>query len=191
MSVNINSHWFRFGERFPDLKAPFVAADVAAAELELLHELESAYPAAIVRIDFDGIRIASGAVRALLRRPVRRIVGGDLAELSGRYLVLENVGDSWDSVAVTLRDEGIAMVAYCKKGDEPEVLGKTDAALTETYRFVRASGEATAKAVMDTFRLNTIAAASNRLATLAKHALVHRVDDKRAGMRQYVYHAIS
>lgn len=169
-----------------------MADDVRDAESALLGVVASAPQGTIIRVDFSEVSIASEAVRGLLRRPLRRIHGGEQAEAPERYIVLENVGRNWHSLEVTLRYEDLVSIAYRAASSEPELAGKADPAMAETYEFVRSVPDATAKLVMVRFGLNTIAAASNRLASLLKSALVRRVEERPtgAGGRQYVYTAV-
>lgn len=187
----MNTKNVRFLLRAHTLSAPFLAEDVRDAEAALLRVLEEAPSGVTVRVDFDRVRIASDAVRGLLRRPLRRIQGAEQAELRDRFIALDNVSDSWHSVDVTMRAEDTIVVVHRQMHDPAQLLGKPDAAVTATYDFVRSSVTVTANMVMNAFGL-TIAAASNRLATLAKHGLVRRIAQRPtpSGGREYIYQAI-
>lgn len=172
-------------------QAPFLEDDVRDAEARLLLALEEAPPGTIVRVDLEGVRIASAAVRGLLRRALRRLYGGEQAELQDRFIALDNVSDSWHSVDVTMRAEDAIVVAHRQLNDPPQLLGKLDPAVATSYDFASARDTVTANMVMKHFDLS-IAAASNRLATLSKHGLVRRIDQRAtaSGGREYVFRAI-
>jgi len=172
--------------------APFLEDDVREAEALLLQLLENAPFGTTVRVDLEGVRIASAAVRGLLRRPLRRLQGGEQAELRDRYIVLDNVSDSWHSVDVTMRSEDAIVAVHRQLHDPAQLLGKTDPAVRETYDFASSRDAVTANMLTKQFGLS-IAAASNRLATLARHGVIRKIDQRStaSGGREYVFHAIT
>jgi hypothetical protein len=190
--VNTTPVKFRLADHVAKGAVAFLATDVQDAEKGLLELLDTTALGTIVRVDVARVRIASAAVRGLLRRALRRIQGGDQAELLDRYIVLENIGDSWHSFDVTLKSENLLVTGYRSASDRASLLGEPDIAVAETYRFMQNKEYVTAKMVMAHFELNTIAAASNRLATLLKYGLVRRVEERPTvtGGRQYLYQAI-
>jgi len=172
-----------------DLDAPdlFEANDALPAEAALLERLASLPEDALLVVDFAKVRIASEAARQLLRRALIRTMSG---EYRNRFLVLVNLDRSRYSVDAMLRLEELTVVLRTPTG--PSLLGKKDRVSAETFDFV-ASGEAvTAKMVMDHFALQNIAAATNRLSSLAKQALVIRFGPRAlpTGGREYLYAAV-
>lgn len=165
----------------------FEASDAVAAETEILKKLGALPEGGLLVVDFAKVRIASEAARQLLRRAIMRITSGEYRD---RYVVLENLDRSRYSVDAMLRLEELTAVLRGPSG--PSLLGKRDRVAAETFDFV-ATGEAvTAKMVMDHFGLQNIAAATNRLASLAKLALVRRLGPRAlpTGGREYVFSAV-
>jgi len=168
--------------------SPFKDADTADAERALLERLDQLPPASLLPIDFARVRISSEAARRLLRRALLRLTTG---ELSDRYVVLEDLGDSLYNVEVMLSGE--ALVAVERSEEEGPVLrGDVDQAVMDTYLYLRSVATATASSVQDHFKLSNISTATNRLTTLAKLALARRVEQRpvAGGGREYVYAAV-
>ena len=187
--MNTEQVQFRIRDHAPDTL--FLEEEVQRAEAALLRTLEGALPGSTVRVDFQEVRIASAAVRGLLRRPLRRLHGGEQAELRDRFIALDNVRTNWHSLDVTLRAEDAIAIAHREAHDVAQLVGKQDVAVRATYDFVRSRDAVTANMIMQQFDL-TIAAAGNRLATLARYGLVRRFDQRPTptGGREYLYKGI-
>ena len=113
-------------------RAPFKDADAVEAERALLERLDALPPASLLPVDFSGVRISSEAARRLLRRALLRLTAG---ELTDRYLVLGDLGDSLYNVEVMLSGE--SLVAVERSNDEGPVLrGDIDRAIQDTYVFL-------------------------------------------------------
>ena len=85
----------------------FGASDALELEEEILARVESLPPGSLLPVDFSGVRVATSAARQLLRRAIRRIASG---ELNDRYLVLQNLGDSWEHIDIMLEADGLTVV---------------------------------------------------------------------------------
>jgi hypothetical protein len=166
----------------------FTKADTEDAERALLDALEGQPAASITRVDFTGVRISSEAARQLLRRALLRICAG---ELSDRYLVLGDLGESLYNVEVMLVGESLVAVERTAEG-EPVLRGSIDPAMRDTYTYIIRKGTATAGMVLNDLGLSTISAATNRLTNLARLGLARRVDKRTVagGGREYVYSAV-
>jgi hypothetical protein len=166
----------------------FTKADTEGTEIALLEVLEDQPPGSLVLVDFTGIRISSEAARQLLRRALLRISAG---ELTDRYLVLGDLGESLYNVEVMLMGE--SLVAVERNGDGTSQLrGIVDPAIRATYTYLTSKPIATANLVLNDLRLSTISAATNRLTNLAKLGLARRVEQRSVsgGGREYVYAAV-
>lgn len=165
----------------------FGEEQTAQAELRLLSALESLPQGGLIVIDFAETRIASEAARQLLKRALLRLGSG---ELEDRFVVLDHVEPSRYSVDAMLRREGLTAVERTASG--PRLIGKQDPVAVATFEFVAGGDEVTAKAVMDKFDLQNIAAATNRLSSLAKMGLVRRTGPRPlpTGGREYVFAAV-
>lgn len=166
----------------------FVAEEIVEIEQLLLDTLASSPPGAVVTVNFLGVRIASEAARQLLKRALLRLGSG---ELEDRFLILDHLGRSHYSVEAMLRLEGLTAVE--RTPDGPRLIGKVDSVAAATFEFVASQGEVTAKAILQQFKLQNIAAATNRLTALTKSALVRRTGPRPlpSGGREYVFTAVS
>ena len=162
--------------------------EVASIERALLLQMEKLSTGTTMVIDFNGIAMASDAARRLLKRAILRIQGG---EWSDRAIVLEKLGSGLYNVKVMLLSERLAVVIRTEN-DGPTLLGEIEPAVLETYRFVVRRKSATARDVQKAFALNTVAAATNRLARLAKVGAVRRIGQEavEGGGLQYRYAAV-
>ena len=165
----------------------FTASEATPLEAMLLERLEALPPSGLLAVNFEGVRVASEAARQLLRRALRRLVGG---ELEDRYLVLCRLGPNLYNIDVMLRREGL--VAVERADPAARVMGEVDPATLETYAFLASQRTATAKSVQDKFGLQNISAATNRLTALSRLALARRVDQRPVpgGGREYIYAAV-
>lgn len=165
----------------------FLAEDAEKAAAALLSRLDVLPPASLLVVDFAERKVASDAARALLRRPLKRIVGG---ELEDRYLVLKDLGASEYSVGVMLKGEGLVAVERTDEG--PELQGAVDPAVRDSYEKLLSSGTLTASQLRDALQLNNISTATNRLTNLAALGLARRIEFRPAskGGREYVYAAV-
>src|SRR6185437_15905303 len=135
--------------------------DVAGLEPKLWSQLKQLREGATLRVSFAGVKMASGAARKLLDRVLRRIQSG---ELRGRGLVLDDLSRSVSyNIRVMLLSEKLCAVARVD-GAPPTLLGDVEEALKSTFEFVATRDDATARDIQDHFKLNTVAAATNRLA---------------------------
>lgn len=182
---------FRIVDHLPDQKnlLLFTGDDARPVEAALLARLEAVRPGSVLPVDFTSVRVASEAVRQLLRRAIKRIVT-DAEE--GRFIVLDHLSHSRYNVDVTLRGEGLTAVERLHDGTSARLLGQIDPAVRETYLFALAQGEVRAKDVLEHFELAAISTATNRLANLAKLGLAYRTSAESiaGGGRQYVYAAV-
>lgn len=165
----------------------FLAEDAEKAAAALLSRLDALPPASLLVVDFAERKVASDAARALLRRPLKRIIGG---ELEDRYLVLKDLGASEYSVGVMLKGEGLVAVERTDEG--PELQGAVDPAVRDSYEKLLSSETLTASQLRDALQLNNISTATNRLTNLAALGLARRIEFRPAskGGREYVYAAV-
>ncbi|HYW07860.1 MAG TPA: hypothetical protein VE913_12950 [Longimicrobium sp.] len=173
------------GGEFPSL---FESEEAAPAEEHLLQRLDNMPAGALLVIDFQGVRISSEAARQLLRRAIRRVTGGELPD---RYFVVRSLGRSRYNVEVMAESEDITLVERTDEGKGGQLVGKVEPAMRETYEFLLTRSTVTAKEVFEHFGLNSVSAATNRLTSLAKAALVRRVAEQpvAGGGKQFVYAA--
>ncbi|MBB4635973.1 hypothetical protein [Longimicrobium terrae] len=166
----------------------FTRADTETAELALLERLEREPPGTLLTVDFSGVRISSEAARQLLRRAILRITGGELTE---RFLVLGDLGESRYNVEVMLAGESLVAVER-SKDEGAKARGAVDPAVRTTYDYLASKPTATASMVLNDLGLSAIAAATNRLSNLAKLGLARRVEQRpvSGGGREYVYAAV-
>lgn len=169
-------------------RAPFKDSDAKEAEAALLAELDSLPPAGLLPVDFSGVRMSSEAARRLLRRAILRVTGG---ELSDRYIVLGDLGDSLYNVEVMLAGESLIAVERSDE-DGPTLRGEVDQVVRDTHQFLCSVPSATASMVQDHFKLANISTATNRLSTLSKLAVARRVEQRpvAGGGREFVYAAV-
>lgn len=164
--------------------------DVEELERKLMGRLQALPPGGTLRVSFVGVRIASGAARKLLVPALRYVQS---AEGRGRTLVLDELSGSTPyNVRAMLRSEELAAVVR-DAGGRPALDGAVDAALESTFAFVAGRPEATAHDVQGHFGLQTVAAATNRLARLHRLGALRR-DGPRplpAGGIEYVYTAVT
>ena len=165
----------------------FGADEAEPIELELIERLQSLPEGGLLVVDFDGVRVASEAGRQLLRRALLRISGGELEQ---RFIVLANLERCRYSMNSMLRQEQLTAVARTSGG--PQLLGQVDRVAAETFAYVASKDTVTAKMVFDHFGLQGIGAATNRLATLARSALVRKMGPRSlpTGGREYVFAAV-
>jgi hypothetical protein len=166
----------------------FTKADTEDAERRLLDTLDSLPPGSLLLIDFFGLRISSEAARQLLRRALLRITTG---ELTDRFLILGDLGDSLYNVDVMLIGESLTAVER-SEDEGPQLRGVVDPAIRDTYAYLAGKPVATASMVLNDLGLSTISAATNRLTTLTKLGLARRVTQRpvAGGGREYVYAAV-
>ena len=164
----------------------FDADDARAKEAALLERLEQMSPGALLVVDFTGVRVASEAARQLLRRAMRRILGGELPD---RFLVLSGLTTGRYNVEVVLEGEDLTMVERLADGTKARLLGRVDPAVRDTYSFLLSQGTTRAKDVYEHFSLSNMSTATNRLTSLARLGLAYRMDQESvpSGGRQYVY----
>lgn len=169
-------------------RAPFTQTDTADAEQAILAALDALPPGGLLLVEFTGVRIASEAARRLLRRALLRLSSG---ELTDRYLVLGDLGDSLYNVEVMLAGESLVAVERSEE-EGPQLRGAVDTAIRDTYQYLCSVPTATASMVQDHFDLTNISTATNRLSSLAKLALARRVEQRpvAGGGREYVYAAL-
>jgi len=74
-----------------------------------------------------------------------------------------------------LRLEGLTVVERVAQGHPAALLGKVDPVMKETYDFLARTGQATARDLVEEFKLNTVSAATNRLTNLSGMGLARRV----------------
>jgi hypothetical protein len=167
-----------------DVETMFLEEETADREIELLQRLEQMPEGSVMAIDLSKVRLASAAARRLLRRALLRLRSG---ELPGRFLVLEDTGESEYSVEAMLLGEELVMVERTSVG--PRLLGDIDSAVEETYRVLLKDGQATAGSIQRELGLTNISTATNRLSKLAQLGLAWRVEQRPAsgGGREYVY----
>lgn len=167
----------------------FDADDARAKEAALLQRLEELSPGSLLVIDFTGVRVASEAARQLLRRAVRRVMGGELPD---RFLVLTGLAVGRYNVEVVLDGEDLTMVERLTDGTKARLLGRVDPAVRDTYQFLLTQATARAKDVYEHFSLSNMSTATNRLTALTRLALAYRMDQEAVpnGGRQYVYTAV-
>jgi hypothetical protein len=177
---------FRLG-LFIDKKSAFTAEDSIVAEGALLSSIDESPIGSLNVVDFEESRIASAAARTLLRRAIKRLLSG---ELEDRYIVLANLGESAYSVEVMLSGESLTSVARTDHG--PQLMGRVDPAVKDTYEYLLSVSDATAGILRETLQLQNISTATNRLATLSKLGLARRVEQRPAagGGREFVYVAV-
>jgi hypothetical protein len=179
---------FRLSSHIGDRRSLFTKAEAEDAERALLDTLDALAPGTLLLVDLSGIRISSEAARQLLRRALLRITRG---ELSDRYLVLGDLGESLYNVDVMLSSESLTMV---ERTDEegPQLRGVVDPAIRDTYAYLAGKPTATASMVLNDLGLSTISAATNRLTNLTKLGLARRVTQRAVsgGGREYVYAAV-
>ena len=165
--------------------------DVAGLEHALWKRLKELPEAATLSVSFAGVTIASGAARKLLERALRRVQSG---ELRGRALVLDHIrGTSSYNVRAMLISEKLWAVARID-GKSATLIGDAkDDALKTTFEFVASRDDATARDVQDHFKLNTVAAATNRLARLQRIGAVRRDGPRplEGGGIEYVFTAVA
>lgn len=178
---------FRLDDFLGQGESAFIADDTLAAEAGLLSTIDESPSGALHLVDFGNRRVASEAARTLLRRAIMRLVSG---EIEDRYLVLANLGESQYSVEVMLTGEGLTAVE--RKDEGPQLLGRVDPAVKETYHCLLGVPDGTASNLKDILQLQNISTATNRLATLSKLGLARRVEQRPAagGGREYVYVAV-
>jgi hypothetical protein len=178
---------FRVRDHVAD-KVPFVKTDAEAAERALLQRLDGFADPTLLPIDFTGVRVSSEAARQLLRRPLLRVTGG---ELTDRYLVLGDLGDSQYNVEVMLAAESLTAIERTFD-DGPVLRGRVDPAVRATYELLLAVPTATANLVLEELNLTNISTATNRLSNLAKLGLARRVERRPVpgGGREFVYAAV-
>lgn len=169
-------------------RALFTSAQVEDAERDLLDTLEALPQGGLLVVDFSSVRIASEAARQLLRRALRRLGGGELAD---RYLVLGDLGDSLYNVEAMLIKEALTVVER-SEDEGPQLRGQVDPAMRETYHYLLTVPTATASMVQKQFALANISTATNRLSNLARLALARRVEQRAVagGGREFVYAAV-
>ncbi len=174
--------------RLASFGAEFFGEDeTAEAEQRLLDTLESLPAGGVVVVDFAQTRLASEAARQLLKRAILRVGTG---ELDDRFLILDHAERSRYSIDAMLRREGLTTVERTPAG--LRLIGKADPVAVDTFEFVAANSEVTAKAALAHFALQNIAAATNRLTALTKAALVRRTGPRplASGGREYVFAAV-
>jgi len=132
-------------------------------EARLLAALDALPVGGLLPLDLEGVQLSSEAARQLLRRAIRRVCSG---ELHDRFLILQNLRRGRYSVEAMLKLEGLTIVERIAEGHRPALLGKVDPVVKETYDFLMRNGDATARDVVEEFKLNTVSAGTNRLTTL-------------------------
>ncbi len=169
-------------------KSLFTAAEARDAEAYLLDALEAVPEGGLLPVHLEGVRLSSEAARQLLRRALLRIRAG---ELTDRYLVLGDLGESLYNVEIMLSGEELVVV---ERADEEgvQLRGDVDPAMLATHRFLCTTSGATASAVQQHFGLNNISTATNRLTSLTKRGLARRVQHRAVagGGREFVYAAV-
>ena len=152
--------------------------------MDRLNELPAG---ALLIVDFTGVRAASEAARQLLRRAILRLASG---ELDDRFLVLDHLEKCRYSVDAMLEKE--ALVAVERTAEGPKLRGAVEGVASETYAYVASQDAVTAKQVFDHFQLQGLAAATNRLTTLAKLGVIRRtgVRSLAGGGREFLYGAV-
>ncbi len=169
------------------LQSLFTHDEALPLEQQLLARLDTLAPGSLLPIDFEGVRIASEAARQLLRRAVTRLTSG---ELEDRYVILTRLGTSRYNVRVMLLGEGL-VVAH-RMPDGPELLGQIEDSARATFNWIAQREVVSARDVLHALDLQTISAATNRLAALARLALVRRVGQRTVpgGGREYLFASI-
>lgn len=167
----------------------FTGAEAAKKEDALIRAIEALPLGTLLPVDFEGVLISSEAARELLRRVLRRLTSG---EIDDRFIVLERLGPSRYNVGLMLDGEGLTAVERPQDGGEPQLLGRVEAAVRQTYEFLLGRDVATARDVQEHFDLSSISTATNRLTKLAKLALARRVAEEPVpgGGRQFLYAAV-
>jgi hypothetical protein len=162
--------------------------EVVPMERALLLRMDQLSPGDTLVVNFDGVSMSSDAARRLLKRTILRVQGG---EWSDRAVVLDRLGRGRYNVKVMLQSEHLAVVARNEKG-AATLLGDAEPAAIDTYELLAKRSSATARDVLKAFSLNTVAAATNRLARLAKIGAVRRVGQEsvEGGGLQYRYAAV-
>jgi len=146
--------------------------ETVSKEEQLLAALEALPLGGLLTLDLEGVQLSSEAARQLLRRAIRRIAGGELAD---RFLILQNLKRGRYSVEAMLKLEGLTVVERGGEGRPPNLLGKVDPVVKESYEFLVRNEGGTARDLVDEFKLRTVSAATNRLTTLATLGLARRV----------------
>ncbi len=175
-------------EEYSASPVPFTKSDTEGAEHKLLETLEALPPGAILLVEFEGVRISSEAARQLLRRALLRVTTG---ELTDRFLVLGDLGDSQYNVDIMLSGENLTAIE--RTADEgPQLRGQVDPAVRATYDYMLGVETTTANGVLDALKLTNISTATNRLANLARLGLARRVEQRPVpgGGREFVYQVI-
>lgn len=170
MNALRESHAFHVS---PDSAELTIISEEEAAPLErgLLEELERLPGGSVLPLDLAGVRLSSESARQLLRRALRRLSSG---ELDDRFLVIQNLRRGRYSVEAMLKLEGLTVVERVADGHPPQLLGKVDSVVKETYDFLVRNGDATARDLVDEFALKTVSAATNRLTNLTSLAVARR-----------------
>lgn len=103
-------------------------------------------------------------------------------------MVLSRLGRGFYNIKVMLDSEHLSAVV---RGDDgrSKLIGDVEPAVSETYDYIARRSSATARDVQKAFDLNTVAAATNRLAKLVKIGAVQRVGQEsvEGGGMQYRY----
>ena len=146
--------------------------DTVEIEARLLAALDALPVGGLLPLDLEGVQLSSESARQLLRRAIRRVSSG---ELDDRFLVVQNLRRGRYSVEAMLKLEGLTLAERVAEGHPPALLGKVDPVVKETFEFLVRNGDATARDLVDEFKLKTVSAATNRLTTLGALGLARKV----------------